>query len=87
MHERLDGSGYPQGLSGTQIRREARILGAVDVFCARIEPRAYRPAIAADEALAVLRAHPERYDAEVVAALAQVLASPEGEKALAGLDA
>jgi HD-GYP domain-containing protein (c-di-GMP phosphodiesterase class II) len=87
MHERLDGTGYPKGLSGTQIRREARVLGAVDVFCARIEPRSYRPPIAVEEALAVLRDHPERYDAEVIAALARVVVSPEGEKALAGLDA
>jgi PAS domain-containing protein len=87
MHERLDGTGYPAGLSGDEIAQEARVLGAVDVFCARIEPRSYRPAIDSDTALDVLQAHPERYDAEVVDALARVLASPEGEKAIAGLDA
>jgi HD-GYP domain-containing protein (c-di-GMP phosphodiesterase class II) len=85
MHERLDGTGYPEGLSGEAIRTTARILGAVDVFCARIEPRSYRPPIGPQEALSVLRAHPERYDAEVVAALEWVIASPEGDKALADL--
>jgi PAS domain S-box-containing protein len=85
MHERLDGTGYPEGLSGEAIRTTARILGAVDVFCARIEPRSYRPPIGPQEALSVLRAHPERYDAEVVAALERVIASPEGDKALADL--
>ena len=85
MHERLDGSGYPVGLSGDAIRPTARVLGAVDVFCARIEPRSYRPPIDLREALDVLRSHPDRYDADVVAALERVVASPEGDKALADL--
>ena len=85
MHERLDGSGYPEGLSGAAIRTTARVLGAVDVFCARLEPRSYRPPIDRAEALGVLGDHPERYDAEVVAALQRVVASPEGDKALADL--
>jgi PAS domain S-box-containing protein len=42
MYERLDGSGYPKGLSGDQIQPLARILGVVDVFCALTETRAYR---------------------------------------------
>ena len=40
MHERLDGGGYPLGLAGEEIGLAGRILGAVDVFCARTAPRA-----------------------------------------------
>ncbi len=42
-HERLDGSGYPNGLSGRQICLEARILAIADVYTAMVNPRAYRP--------------------------------------------
>jgi HD-GYP domain-containing protein (c-di-GMP phosphodiesterase class II) len=73
MHERLDGTGYPQGLEGEAIMLTARVLGAADVFCARTAPRSYRPGISAGEALGVLRAHPERYDARVVEALAEAV--------------
>ncbi len=69
--ERLDGSGYPRGLSGAGISRHARILGAVDAYQAMREPRPHRPALSADEAAAELRgdARAGRYDAEVVEAV------------------
>ncbi len=41
--ERLDGSGYPRGLSGTAISRPARILAAANVYQAMCEPRPHRP--------------------------------------------
>jgi len=50
-HERLDGSGYPQGLSGEEICLEARILGVADVVEAMSSHRPYRPAIGIDRAL------------------------------------
>jgi HD-GYP domain-containing protein (c-di-GMP phosphodiesterase class II) len=53
--ERLDGSGYPRGLSGSAIPRPARILGAADAYQAMREPRPYRPALGADDAAAELR--------------------------------
>lgn len=74
MYERLDGTGYPRGLAGPQIGIEGRILAVADVFVARTRPRSYRDAAPPDAVLAVLRAHPERYDAAVVAALAEELA-------------
>ena len=48
--ERLDGSGYPRGLSGAAISRSARILGAADAYQAMREPRPYRPQRSAEEA-------------------------------------
>lgn len=50
-HERMDGSGYPQGLSGEAILLEARILGVADVVEAMASHRPYRPAQGIDAAL------------------------------------
>jgi PAS domain S-box-containing protein/putative nucleotidyltransferase with HDIG domain len=50
-HERMDGSGYPQGLKGDQIVLEARILAVADVVEAMMAHRPYRPALGIDKAL------------------------------------
>jgi len=50
-HERMDGSGYPQGLSGKEILMEARILAVADVVEAMASHRPYRPALGIDTAL------------------------------------
>jgi HD-GYP domain-containing protein (c-di-GMP phosphodiesterase class II) len=42
-HERLDGSGYPLGISGDEILMEARVLAVADVVEAMASDRAYRP--------------------------------------------
>ena len=54
-HERLDGSGYPRGVSGDQIGTSARLLAAADVYQALCEPRPHRPARAAHDAAIELR--------------------------------
>ncbi len=77
MHERLDGSGYPRGLAGEQICRSARILGAVDVFCARTAPRSYRDQMSAGKALYHLASNEQRYDLQVIAALAEIVSGGE----------
>ena len=53
-HERLDGRGYPDGLSGQTIPRLARILTVADCFDALTTARAYRPAMGVDQAAAIL---------------------------------
>jgi len=50
-HERLDGSGYPSGLSGKDILLEAKILGVADVIDAMQSPHPYRPALGLDRVL------------------------------------
>jgi HD-GYP domain-containing protein (c-di-GMP phosphodiesterase class II) len=55
-HERLDGSGYPRGLSGGALSPEGRVLAAADFYHGRTEPRPHRPAATAQEAAAQLRA-------------------------------
>ncbi|HEY0836335.1 MAG TPA: HD domain-containing phosphohydrolase [Azospirillum sp.] len=75
-HERLDGSGYPAGLSGDAIGLEARILAVADVVEAMTSHRPYRPALSVAEALAEIRAHRGTlYDADVVDACIGVLES------------
>src|SRR5439155_2241739 len=56
LRERLDGSGYPRGLSGPAISHSARVLGAADAYQAMREPRPHRPPRSADEAATELRA-------------------------------
>jgi HD-GYP domain-containing protein (c-di-GMP phosphodiesterase class II) len=51
-HERIDGSGYPKGLSGEGIMLEARIMAVADVVEAMSSHRPYRPALGRDAALA-----------------------------------
>ncbi|MFL5865807.1 MAG: HD domain-containing phosphohydrolase [Thermoleophilaceae bacterium] len=69
--ERMDGSGYPRGLSGAAISRPARVLAAADAYQAMTEPRPYRPALSADEAATELRAEVKagRVDAEAADAV------------------
>ena len=66
-HERMDGSGYPQGLSGKDILLEARILGVADLVEAMGAKRPYRPVLGIDKALAEISENRGvLYDAAVV---------------------
>jgi putative nucleotidyltransferase with HDIG domain len=53
-HERLDGSGYPDGLRGDAIDLETRILAVADVWDALVSPRVYRGAWSPERAMALL---------------------------------
>jgi PAS domain S-box-containing protein/putative nucleotidyltransferase with HDIG domain len=66
-HERLDGSGYPDGISGEQILAGARIIAVADVVEAMSSHRPYRPAIGTEAALAEIeRQRGKQLDADVV---------------------
>jgi HD-GYP domain-containing protein (c-di-GMP phosphodiesterase class II) len=54
--ERLDGSGYPRGLTGATTSPEGRLLAAADAYQAMREPRPHRPELSSEEAAAELRA-------------------------------
>ncbi|MBW1799827.1 MAG: HD domain-containing protein, partial [Deltaproteobacteria bacterium] len=72
-HERMDGSGYPQGLSGEEILPEARILCVADVVEAMASHRPYRPALGLDEALAEIFGNSGRlYDPDAADACLRV---------------
>jgi putative nucleotidyltransferase with HDIG domain len=53
-HERLDGSGYPDGLTGDEIDLETRILAVADVWDALVSPRVYRGAWTPERAMGLL---------------------------------
>jgi PAS domain S-box-containing protein len=66
-HERLDGSGYPQGLKDGQILLEAKILAVADVVEAMLSHRPYRPGLGVDASLEEVSKHRgEYYDPVVV---------------------
>jgi HD-GYP domain-containing protein (c-di-GMP phosphodiesterase class II) len=75
-HERLDGSGYPDGLMGDAIPLIARIIAVSDVFDALTSPRPYRGPWSSEQAFALIDAEAgTRLDADSVAALHIVVQS------------
>ena len=73
-HERLDGTGYPDGLAGAEIPIEARIVAAADAYAAMTAVRVYSPARTPEQAAAELRRSAGTHlDTAVVAALLDVL--------------
>ena len=77
-HERWDGAGYPDGLRGDEIPLPARIVAAVDAYCAMITRRSYKEAYSDDHARAELRrCSGTQFDPRVVDALLAVLDTPE----------
>jgi diguanylate cyclase (GGDEF)-like protein len=73
-HERLDGSGYPDGLAGQQIPLGARIIAVCDAFVAMTFPRPYAAQLLVSEAVAELRrCAGTQFDPSVVNALANLV--------------
>ncbi len=56
-HERIDGSGYPEGLANDEVPLEARIVGIADAYDAMRSNRAYRPALSLGQTIAELRSN------------------------------
>jgi response regulator RpfG family c-di-GMP phosphodiesterase len=72
-HERLDGSGYPDRLRGDAIPLLARLVAITDCYDALTTARAYRPALPAEEAFAILRAGAgSHYDPQLVRTFLQL---------------
>jgi HD-GYP domain-containing protein (c-di-GMP phosphodiesterase class II) len=96
-HERLDGTGYPEGLSAGELAMSTRILAIADSFDAMTSNRPYRPGLTREAAIAELRrCSPHQLDADLVEVFVQQiwqkdlpvlapsmesLASVEGEQA------
>jgi putative nucleotidyltransferase with HDIG domain len=73
-HERVDGTGYPDGLAGDEIPLESRLILVADAFEALTCDRPYRGRRSVDEALAEIELHAgSQFDAGCVEALARVL--------------
>ena len=72
-HERMDGSGYPQGLKGSDILLEARIIGTADVIDAMASHRPYRPALGVGVAMEeIVKCKGIIYDLSVVDACLKI---------------
>ena len=73
-HERLDGHGYPHGLTGAELDMPMRVLAVADVYEAVTSERPYRPAMSSEQALAIIRDQvPARLDADAFAALTHLI--------------
>ena len=74
-HELLDGSGYPNGLNGSAIHRASQILAVVDYYDESVHQLQDKPGMLPTNVLRILyrRAQQNKYDAEVVAALINIL--------------
>jgi HD-GYP domain-containing protein (c-di-GMP phosphodiesterase class II) len=74
-HERLDGQGYPNGLSSEDLNLETRVLTACDVFDALISRRVYRDAWSVEDAFDLLRRESgTAFDPRCVAAIERIVA-------------
>lgn len=77
-HERLDGKGYPRGISGEDVCMDTRIVSTADVFDALTADRPYRAAMPVVRALAILReGEGASHDARCIAALERAIARAE----------
>jgi diguanylate cyclase (GGDEF)-like protein len=77
-HERMDGKGYPDGVSGQAIPMGARILHVADAYDSMISDRTYREAMSLERALGELRAGAgTQFDPDCVAALEEYLATAQ----------
>jgi HD-GYP domain-containing protein (c-di-GMP phosphodiesterase class II) len=73
-HERIDGSGYPDGLKNEEILPEAQVLAIADVFESMTSHRPYRPALGNDAALEELEKNKGRlYNPEMVDVLIRLV--------------
>ena len=79
-HEKLDGTGYPDGLAGDENPLPARILQVVDVYDALTTERPYKRALAPEEALETMRAEVERgwWDPAIYAEFESMIGDGEG---------
>ena len=66
-HERLDGSGYPDGLSGRQITSAVQVVSICDAYDALTSPRPWRPAFSKEEAVATLQGEKgAKFDPDII---------------------
>jgi two-component system cell cycle response regulator len=77
-HERYDGGGYPDALSGDEIPLGSRIIAVCDAFSAMVSDRAYRPGMPVAQAIAELRrCSGTQFHAEIVDAFCAMLKQPD----------
>jgi putative nucleotidyltransferase with HDIG domain len=79
-HERLDGRGYPRGLTSAELTVPMRVLAVADVYEALTSERPYRRAMTSDDAIEIMRLDvPHRLDRDAFKALERLLGRRAGE--------
>ena len=82
-HEKMDGSGYPLGLTADQMSMESRLIGLADTFSALAEKRPYREAIEPNKIIAMLEPSVgDKFDPTCFEALRAVVVRVSGESAM-----
>jgi len=82
-HERFDGNGYPDGLTGVDINLNARILGVADAFDAMTSDRPYRAGMPIQNATRILLENSgSQFDPKVVDAFIKVLSNETGNESI-----
>jgi putative two-component system response regulator len=81
-HEKLDGSGYPDGIKGLQIPLAARVLQIVDVFDALTTERPYKPALSIDESFEIMDGEVKKgwWDPDVFNEFRGMISEPVSER-------
>ena len=77
-HERLDGSGYPNGLKASEINTEAKILAVADIIEAMLSPRPWRDSLSMqDLSQELLENRGMKYDPEVTDTAIRIISRPD----------
>lgn len=85
-HERIDGTGYPDGLHGDDIPLESRVIAVADAFDAMTSDRSYRKGMSVEKAITLLRdGRNQQWQADLVDTLIDLI-DREGETLLVGKD-
>jgi putative nucleotidyltransferase with HDIG domain len=82
-HERIDGNGYPQGLEGHEISKEAKIVAVADAFDAIVSDRPYRKGLSKAQAMEIMREEAgQQFDPSALEAFIEVI--KQGESSSVG---
>ena len=78
-HEKLDGSGYPYGLKGSQVSDLARMAAIADMFSGMVDKRAYKPSMPSEAAIKIMMESSDTLDIPLVKAFRAVVLSDDNK--------
>ncbi len=78
-HEKLDGSGYPLGLAGTELNQLARMAAIIDIFSALTDRRVYKPSMPPEKAFSIMGSMKGHLDPILMVAFKEMLLDSVGD--------